>query len=210
MMKLKGALAAAVLFGGGVALAQQPQPEPLPMGSGAEARTSQSQHHNLNETELIGTVIRADDETLYVRNEQGESVQLKVDDQTRFEGETVQNLEDLQAGQEVRASYAVEGEENVASSIGLKRDKKDKAMGGAGDEGIDSGMREKDTSPPPPVTPEPGTGGAGDLTAPDAGSYDPMPEGNLDPNTGGSGIDHTGSMDDPVHEGMNEPVDRQQ
>lgn len=200
MMKLKGAVVAAVMFGGGLAFAQdQPQPEPLPMGSDAAVTSTDTQ-----ETELTGTVIRAEteEETLYVRNEQGESVQLKIDDQTRFEDPSVRRLEDLSAGQEVRASYAVEGGENVASTISLKEDK---AMGGSGDEGIDSGMREKDQTPPPPVTPEPGTGGSGEAV-PDAGTYPPMPDSTQD--IGGSGLEDTGTTD--PNRDMNEPVDMQQ
>ncbi|HLT28421.1 MAG TPA: hypothetical protein VK013_00130 [Myxococcaceae bacterium] len=208
MRKLKGALVAAVMFGGGMAIAQeQPQPEPLPMGSGAATETAEAQEQK---TELTGTVIRAETEedTLYVRNEQGESVELKVNEQTEFEDPSVRRLDDLSAGQEVRASYSTESGENVASTISLKKDKEDKAMGGSGEEGIDTGMREKDQTPPPPVTPEPGTGGSGDLTAPDAGTYDPMPD-STQQDTGGSGIDHPGSMEDP-NQDVNQPVDMQQ
>lgn len=209
MKNLKGALVAAVMFGGGLAVAQeQPQPEPLPMGSSAETTTAQSSHNE--KTELTGTVIRAetDEEKLYVRNEQGESVELKVNDETEFEDPSVRRLEDLSAGQEVRASYSTEGNENVASTISLKKDKEDKAMGGSGTEGIDSGMREKDQTPPAPVTPEPGTGGSGDLTAPDAGTYDPMPD-STHQGTGGTGMEQPGSMEDPNRD-VNQPVDMQQ
>lgn len=193
MMKLKGAVVAAVMFGGGLAFAQdQPQHEPLPMGSDAAVTSKDAQ-----ETELTGTVIRAEteDETLYVRNEQGESVQLKIDDQTRFEDPSVRRLDDLRAGQEVRASYKMEDGKNVASTISLKDDK---ALGGSGDEGLDSGMREKDQTPPPPVTPEPGTGGSGE-EAPDAGTYTPLPDSTQ----------HDTGMTDPNRD-VNEPVDMQQ
>ena len=209
MKNLKGALVAAVMFGGGLAMAQeQPQPEPLPMGSGAETTSAQASQQQ--ETELTGTVIRAetDKEKLYVRNEQGESVELKVNEETAFEDPSVRRLEDLSAGQEVRASYSTEGNENVASTISLKKDKHDKAMGGSGDEGIDSGMREKDQTPPPPVTPEPGTGGSGDLMTPDAGSYDPMRD-STEQGTGGTGMEHPGSVEDPNRD-VNQPVDMQQ
>lgn len=183
---LKGALAAAMLVGGGLAIAgddkTKTQQDTHTGGSGMEASSDASKAS----TEVSGTVIRADDKLLSVRNQQGESIPLKIDENTRFDDPSVKEISDLEAGQEVRASYSVEGSDNVATQVWVVES--DTMTPGSNTGG--SGM-EQDAG-----TYDPATGGSG--MEPDAGTYDPS--------TGGSGE----PIEQPAPGDVNEPVDMQQ
>lgn len=96
---LKGALAAALLLGGGAALADDPQKQQGQMGQ-MEHQMGQS-----GATELTGTVIKGEKTTLYVRSAEGAAIPLKIEKSTKFDDPAVKSSRDLKPGQEVRASY---------------------------------------------------------------------------------------------------------
>lgn len=67
--------------------------------------------------ELSGTVIKSEADTLYLEH-MGAVVQVEIGRETRFFG--VRSANELAAGQEVRASFAVTGgTKNVAHSVSL-------------------------------------------------------------------------------------------
>ncbi len=69
------------------------------------------------EGQLSGTVVKAEKNTLYIEH-MGAVIPLKIVEGTKFSGEGLESSRDLFEGQEVRASFTVQGETtNVASSI---------------------------------------------------------------------------------------------
>ena len=134
---LKGALAAAVLLGGGAALADDPQKQQGQMGQmGTDGRAGR---HGADRARSS----RARRPRSIVRSDQGAAIPLKIEKSTKFDDPAVKSSRDLKPGQEVRASYSLEGTENVAKQVWTKE-----AKGGAGMEGTDKGINE-------PVYPEP-------------------------------------------------------
>lgn len=191
---LKGALVAAMLLGGGLAFADdysKKQDEPATGGTGMDASASK--------TEVTGTVINANDKMLSLRNDKGESVPLKINEQTRFDDPAVKQISDLKPGQEVRASYSVDGADNVATEVQVLGAKGGSGMEGQPPaEGSDTGGS-GDMNAPDAGAQEPDTGGSGNLGTPDSGTYDPA--------TGGSGSER---IDQPSPSDTNHPVDMQE
>jgi hypothetical protein len=135
-------------------------------GSGALGQSGQS--------ELSGTVAKADRKTIYLKDQQGAIVPLKVDNTTKFADANVKSARDLKEGQQVRASFETKGTENIATQVWTES-----GMGG-------SGFEQQEQQPLPP---EPGTGGSGEDTGINEPIY-PEPNGPMTPpgpGTGGSG-----------------------
>lgn len=111
--------------------------------------------------ELTGRVVKAERKTVWVEHA-GAIVPLKIDKSTQFTSPDIKRANDLNQGDEIRASFEVKNTENVAKSIG----KADAATGGSGDVMDDSLNQDQNTLPPAPI--DDGTGGSGsDLTPPD-------------------------------------------
>lgn len=120
--------------------AQQPgQQQP---GQQQQAGTSANQM--LGEKQVSGTVIKSSGDELKLRTENG-VIAVKVNKQTQFQDTSVKRIKDLKEGQQVRTSFTVEKDSNVAKSISL-----DSGMGGSGlevDPGINQGLQGLDSSP---------------------------------------------------------------
>jgi len=156
--------------------------------------------------ELTGTVAKADKKNVFVKDDSGAIIPVKVTAQTRFEDPNLKSAKDLKADQQVRISFETRGTENLAKSITMDTGA---ATGGSGEAGGDSGLNQPPTFPDmdgparEPLPPDQsGTGGSG---LPDANPYeDPSGTGLDDPNEpgslGGSGDlgSDTGSEDSRV------------
>jgi hypothetical protein len=131
----------------------------------------------MGQKELTGKVVKADSKTIYV-DMQGAVVPLKVDKSTQFNDPSLKKAKDLQAGQEIRASYEVKETENVAKSI---------SMSGTGGSGSGDMMS-------PDSSINQGTGGSGmekdkgvDMNTGGSGSKEtPPPSENMDNDHGSS------------------------
>ncbi len=131
-------LASVAMLGSGLALAEeQPGKEKAGMqqqeGYGGAGQERMEQHpgqmgqmQQMGQKELTGTVVKSSTRELLVRTEDG-IITLKVTGATRFQGPNVQRAPDLKEGQQVRASFEIQKDENVARSISLAP-----GMGGAG------------------------------------------------------------------------------
>lgn len=115
--KLLGLCAAMAMLAAGGAYAQQEQQPPPQAGQMEEMKH-----------ELTGTVVQADQKTVYVEY-MGAIVPLKIESSTKFMDPQLQRARDLKPGQEIRASFKVEKKtDNVAETISLE-----KGMGGTGE-----------------------------------------------------------------------------
>lgn len=138
------------------------QSDPAMGGSGASQAA-------MGQKELTGTVVKADAKNVWV-DMQGTVVALKVDKSTQFKDPSLKRAKDLQAGQEIRASYVVQATDNVAKNI---------SMSGTGGSGTDTGSGDV-MSPDSSINQ--GTGGSG--LEEDKGLQTPP---SSDPGMGGSG-----------------------
>ncbi|QRK04563.1 hypothetical protein JQX13_30465 [Archangium violaceum] len=140
--KIVGLFASVALVSSGLALAnddksksQQTQSSQQ-MGGGATGGSG-SQQGQMGEKQITGTVVKSGSNKLSLRTDNG-IIDFKVDKQTRFQDPNVKQLRDINEGQQVRTSFTVEKDSNVAKSISL-----DTSMGGSGldsDTGINQDM----------------------------------------------------------------------
>ncbi len=168
--KIVGLFATVALLGSGAALAggdkqhkqqtqtqsSQPVGQDAYGGAGAQQDSQQAQQQGqqpgqqqagssanqmLGEKQVSGTVIKSSGDELKLRTENG-VIAVKVNKQTQFQDASVKRIKDLKEGQQVRTSFTVEKDSNVAKSISI-----DSGMGGSGlevDPGINQGL---DSSP---------------------------------------------------------------
>jgi hypothetical protein len=146
------------------------QSEPAMGGSGS----TMGGQNAMGQKELTGKVVKADSKTIFV-DLQGAVVPLKVDKSTQFNDPSLKKAKDLQAGQEIRASYEVKETENVAKSI---------SMAGTGGSGSGDMMS-------PDSSINEGTGGSGmekdkDMNTGGSGVQTPPPSENMDNDHGSS------------------------
>ncbi|WNG35177.1 hypothetical protein F0U61_17075 [Archangium violaceum] len=137
--KLVGLFASVALVSSGLALAnddksknQQTQSSQQ-MGSDAlgGSGTQQGQMgagttQQMGEKQITGTVVKSSANKLSLRTDNG-IIDFKVDKQTKFQDPNVKQMRDIKEGQQVRTSFTVEKDSNVAKSISL-----DTSMGGSG------------------------------------------------------------------------------
>jgi hypothetical protein len=217
MKKLVGVIATVALFGSGAAFAQDttsPQQEPASPpqdssmqqdsatqsdpaigGSGSTqsdpamggSGSTMGGQNAMGQKELTGKVVKADSKTIYV-DMHGAVVPLKVDKSTQFNDPTLKKAKDLQAGQEIRASYEVKETENVAKSI---------SMAGTGGSGSGDMMS-------PDSSINEGTGGSGlekdkdvDMNTGGSGVQTPPPSENMDNDHGSSTMNPDSSGTNP-------------
>ena len=147
-------------------------------GSGAQGQMGGSQTasaQQMGEKQVSGTVVKSSSTLLHLRTDNG-IIPIKVGKDIKIDDPSVKRVRDLKEGQQVRASFDIQGTDNVAKSISL-----DTNMGGSGldsDTGINqqpgdvggSGMDQ-------PIDQD--LGGAGDLGGDKGGS------GNLGGDLGG-------------------------
>jgi len=150
--KLVGLFASVALLGSGMALAddktkgqqgaQQQVGGDAYGGSGtAQGQTGGQMHGQtagtqVGEKQIVGTVVRSSADELKLRTESG-IIQLKVNRDTQFQDPNVKRVRDLKEGQQVRASFTIQKEDNVARSISL-----DTSMGGSGLMDSDTGINQ--------------------------------------------------------------------
>ncbi|RKH36786.1 hypothetical protein [Corallococcus llansteffanensis] len=180
MKKLIGVFASVALLGSGAAFAQsgstaqepQQQPsttEPAQGGSGSAQPSSGMTGAN----ELTGKVVKSESKKVYISSANGAVVPLDINSKTQFTDPSLKNAKSLKEGQEIRASFEVKDEKNMATSI-------------APSQGAGTGGSGTDVMSPDPSINE-GTGGSG--------MEDPnkdVDDTSLNPDTGSSTQD-TGS-----------------
>ncbi|RKH69909.1 hypothetical protein [Corallococcus aberystwythensis] len=198
MKKLIGVFASVALLGSGVAFAQdsttqgaqQPSTSSGSMqgspgsgtgspdavgGSGSSAAHSTGSSSMTGSNELTGKVVKSESKKVYVSSTSGAVVPLDIDSKTQFTDPSMKNAKSLKEGQEIRASFQVKDEKNMATSISPSS-----GTGGSGTDVMspDSSINE-------------GTGGSGmDDKNQDVGSGD---DSTMNPDTGSS----TGSSSSP-------------
>ncbi|RKG98908.1 hypothetical protein D7X74_39870 [Corallococcus sp. CA047B] len=199
MKKLIGVFASVALLGSGVAVAQDSVVQPSqPPASTAPAQGSPgriesggtmqgSQQGSTGSTdamggsgsaaassmtganELTGKVVKSDSKKVYISSANGAVVPLDIDSKTQFTDPSLKNAKSLKEGQEIRASFQVKDEKNMATSISLSQ--------GTGGSGTDV------MSPDPSINEGKGGSGMDDRT------MDPGASGSdssLNPDTGAS------------------------
>lgn len=212
--KLLGLCAAVAMVGAGGAFAQSDVTDDNSTyrrdqagdvsGKGADIGTDSSMQGRSSSTasnnELTGTVVKISGKTLWMEH-MGAVVPLKIGASTRFDDPSIKRVKDLKEGQEIRASFVVQGKTtNVAQSISLSNDTSGRGGSGFKDQVNDQGVKDQGVldqrgtlDDKSGVIDERGSTGADqDL---DHGSMNrPM-----DPNsgTGGSGIDHGSDIGSP-------------
>ena len=124
-------------------------------------KQGQMANADVGEKEITGTVVKSSRSLLHLRTDNG-IIPLKVGRDTQFQDPNVKRVRDLKEGQQVRASFDIQGTDNVAKSITL-----DTGTGGSmlDDSGINqdqggSGLGGQ------------GQGGAGDIGGGDVGGGD--------------------------------------
>ena len=139
--KIVSLFASVALLGSGAALAND--------GAHSKSHTQSSQQSSqdafggsgtsqaMGEKEISGTVIKSSGDELKLRTENG-VISVKVNKETRFQEPTVKRIKDLKEGQQVRTSFTVVKDDNVAKSVSLAS-----GLGGSGletDSGINQGL----------------------------------------------------------------------
>ncbi|MBN9683757.1 MULTISPECIES: hypothetical protein [unclassified Corallococcus] len=139
MKKLIGVFASVALLGSGVAFAQdsttqgsqQPSTSSGSMqgssgssgssdamgGSGSSSTHSMGSSSMTGSNELTGKVVKSDSKKVYISSASGAVVPLEVDSKTQFTDPSMKNAKSLKEGQEIRASFQVKDEKNMATSI---------------------------------------------------------------------------------------------
>ncbi|MGE6762459.1 hypothetical protein ACQKGO_30895 [Corallococcus interemptor] len=190
MKKLIGVFASVALLGSGVAFAQdsasqgaqQPSSSSGSMqgssgssgssdamgGAGSSGSQSMGSSSMTGSNELTGKVVKSDSKKVYISSTSGAVVPLEVDKNTQFTDPSMKNAKSLKEGQEIRASFQVKDEKNMATSISPSM-----GTGGSGSDVMspDSSINE-------------GTGGAGmDDKSQDVGKGN---DSTMNPDTGSS------------------------
>lgn len=136
--KLVGLFASVALLSSGLALAnddksksQQTQSSQQTGDAFGGAGTQQGEMgtgatQQMGEKQITGTVVKSSANKLSLRTDNG-IIDFKVDKQTKFQDPNVKKMGDIKEGQQVRTSFTVEKDSNVAKSISL-----DTGMGGGG------------------------------------------------------------------------------
>lgn len=167
MKKLIGVFASVALLGSGVAMAQDSmtkdsqQPSTSAPAQGGSGQTgsdssmqgssgssdamggsgSSSTHSSsmAGENELTGKVVKSDSKKVYVSSASGAVVPLDIDSKTQFTDPSLRNAKSLKEGQEIRASFQVKDEKNMAINIAPSQ-----GMGGSGSDAMspDSSMNQ--------------------------------------------------------------------
>ncbi|RKG58719.1 hypothetical protein D7X30_14045 [Corallococcus sp. AB011P] len=133
MKKLIGVFASVALLGSGVAFAQesatqgsqQPSTSSGSMqgssestgGSGSSSAHTMGSSSMTGSNELTGKVVKSDSKKVYISSASGAVVPLDIDSKTQFTDPSMKNAKSLKEGQEVRASFQVKDEKNMATSI---------------------------------------------------------------------------------------------
>ncbi|NOK19529.1 hypothetical protein [Corallococcus carmarthensis] len=140
MKKLIGVFASVALLGSGVAFAQDSttqgaQPPPTSSGSmqgssgsstgssdamggsGSSAAHPMGSSSMTGSNELTGKVVKSESKKVYISSASGAVVPLDIDSKTQFTDPSMKNAKSLKEGQEIRASFEVKDEKNVAKSI---------------------------------------------------------------------------------------------
>ncbi|WP_309889436.1 hypothetical protein [Archangium sp.] len=149
----------------------------------------------MGEKEVTGTVVKSSSTLLHLRTDNG-IIPIKVGKDIKIDDPSVKRVRDLKEGQQVRASFDIQGTDNVAKSISL-----DTNMGGSGldsDTGINqqpgdvggSGMDQ-------PIDQD--LGGSGNLGGDLGGSGDVGGSGDQGGNLGGD-VGGSGDKDSSGHE----------
>jgi hypothetical protein len=142
--KLVGLVASVALLGSGLALAGDQErgkdtqtQSSQPMGGeaigGAGAQGQMGGTQQMGEKQISGTVVKSGANQLSLLTDNG-VIAIKINKDTKFQDPSVKGAKDLKEGQQVRTSFTVEKDSNVAKSISL-----DTSMGGSGldsDKGI--------------------------------------------------------------------------
>jgi hypothetical protein len=146
-----------------------------PMGGSQQGQVGGSQDQMANadvgEKQISGTVVKSSNRLLHLRTDNG-IIPLKVGRDTQFQDPNVKRVRDLKEGQQVRASFDIQGTDNVAKSItldtgtggsmlddsGINQDQGGSGLGGQDQGG--SGLGGQDQ------------GGAGDIGGGDVGGGD--------------------------------------
>jgi hypothetical protein len=121
--KLVGLLASVALLGSGLALAEDTQHGEG--GSGMQQQPSQQQQRpmgaqagqgQMGAKMTSGRVLKTGRREVQVQMEAGPVVQFRIDEQTQF-SPPISRAADLQEGQQVRVSFEVKGNDNIARQI---------------------------------------------------------------------------------------------
>lgn len=119
-------------------------------GAGTQGQTGQMQGQTgqmqgqsgqmgqtMGEKQVTGTVVKSSKNMLHLRTDNG-IIPLKIDSKkVQFQDPNVKNVQSLKEGQQVRASFDIQGTDNVAKSISLDASN----TGGSGLEG-DTGINQ--------------------------------------------------------------------
>jgi len=135
--KIVGVFATVALLSSGVALAggEKHQKAQSSQQQGSEATGGAGQM--LGEKQISGTVLKSSNSEIKLRTDNG-VISVKIDKNTQFQDTNVKHIKDLKEGQQVRTSFTVEKDANLAKSVSL-----DTNMGGSGldtDKGINQDL----------------------------------------------------------------------
>ncbi|QAT86913.1 hypothetical protein EJ065_5379 [Corallococcus coralloides] len=174
MKKLIGVFASVALLGSGAAFAQdsasqgsqQPSTSSGSMQGSSESTGGSGSSSMTGSNELTGKVVKSDSKKVYISSASGAVVPLDIDKKTQFTDPSMKNAKSLKEGQEIRASFEVKDEKNMATSIS--------PSSGTGGSGVD------------PMAPDSsineGTGGSGM----DDKNQDMGDDSTMNPDTGSS------------------------
>lgn len=187
MKKLIGVFASVALLGSGAAFAQsgstaqdtQQQPStsvPAQGGSGQSGSSAAQSPSMTGSNELTGKVVKSESKKVYISAANGAVVPLDINSKTQFTDPSLKNAKSLKEGQEIRASFEVKDEKNMATSISPSQ-----GTGGSGSDAM---------SPDPSINE--GTGGSG-MEDPNKDVGGSGSDTSLNPDTGASTHDTSGS-----------------
>lgn len=123
--------------GGSGVQGQQGQPGSMGSGSQMGQMGTTGGAQMMGQKEITGTVVKSSKDKLSLKTDNG-IIDFKVDKQTKFQDPTLKKAGDLKEGQQVRTSFDIKDNQNIAKSISL-----DTSMGGSGldsDTGINQDM----------------------------------------------------------------------
>lgn len=96
------------------------------MGGSQMGQMGTTSGAQLGQKEITGTVVKSSKDKLSLKTDNG-IIDFKVDKQTKFQDPSIKQARDLKEGQQVRTSFDILNNQNVAKSIML-----DTSMGGSG------------------------------------------------------------------------------
>ncbi|MFP2900821.1 hypothetical protein [Corallococcus sp. 4LFB] len=86
-------------------------------GSSAAHSTGSSSSSMTGANELTGKVVKSESKKVYISSSGGAVVPLDIDKNTQFTDPSMKNAKSLKEGQEIRASFQVKDEKNMATRI---------------------------------------------------------------------------------------------